>query len=365
MYKKDSKGDFVNIAERSGLGTSGYSMGITTGDFNGDGHLDIMSTNVTLTAGERALKMAQKADIKDPRYKENFTQIQESYQSLMLFQNNGDGTFKQVKDQALGNWSGEAAAAGEWIDYNHDGLLDYYLPNGLWSSGEEKLDSLFFRSDITTFPDPLYTGIKSESELQQELGEYMMTNDVHGGSNYVAPSSQEVANPVLRLLRNFRNESNKLALSLGGYQHNSLFRNNGDGTFTEVGYLENADRIEDGYIVAAVDIDNDGRQDLVLRNTDPALEHTYPPVVFLRNTQSDAATACVFFNNEKSPFGAKVYAEVLGKKLVREIRSVNGAVQSEPMAMFGLGESKTAHNVEIHWPDGSIEKLGSISDCVR
>ena len=85
----------------------------------------------------------------------------------------------------------------------------------------------------------------------------MMFNDVHGGSNYVVsdnPSSQEIANPILRLLRHHRDENGKLAYSLGGYQHNSLFRNNGDGTFTEVGYLENADRLEDGYIVAAVDI---------------------------------------------------------------------------------------------------------------
>ena len=60
-----------------------------------------------------------------------------------------------------------------------------------------------------------------------------------------------------------------------------------------------------GVEVQYVDIDNDGRQDLILRNTDPALEHTYPPVVFLRNVQEDASSACVFFNNDKNPFGAK------------------------------------------------------------
>jgi hypothetical protein len=284
----------------------------------------------------------------------------------MLFQNNGDGTFSQVKDNALSKWSGEAAAAGEWIDYNHDGLLDYYIPNGLWSSGDEKLDSLFFRYDITTFADPLYTGIKSDEQLKKELGSEMMTNDVHGGSNYVV-SNQEIANPVLRLLRNYKNDSQKHALSLGGFQHNSLFRNNGDGTFTEVGYLENADRIEDGYIVASVDIDNDGRQDLVLRNTDPALGNSYPPVLLLRNNQENGSYACVHVDqlSNKNPFGAKVYAEVNGKKLVREIRSVNGAVQAEPVATFGLGSATSAKNVEVHWPDGKIDQLGTITTCSK
>ena len=169
-------------------------------------------------------------------------------------------------------WSGEAVASGEWIDYNHDGLLDYYTPNGLWSSGEENLDSLFFRTDITNFTDPLYTGIKSERELAEELGSEMMFNDVHGGSNYVVSDNQAARNKsILRLLRHHRDENGKLAYSLGGYQHNSLFRNNGDGTFTEVGYLENADRLEDGYIVAALDIDNDGRQDLVIEKYRPSI----------------------------------------------------------------------------------------------
>ena len=113
-----------------------------------------------------------------------------------------------------------------------------------------------------------------------------------------------------------RDENGKLAYSLGGYQHNSLFRNNGDGTFTEVGYLENADRLEDGYIVAAVDIDNDGRQDLVMRNTDPALEHSYAPVVLLRNTQENANTACVKLDGKQNPVGAKVFAEVKTVRII-------------------------------------------------
>jgi hypothetical protein len=389
LYKQNENGDYVNVAKTVGLSNAGYSMGITTGDFNADGLIDIMSTNITLNAGQRLLRIAEDVNFKDVRYKENFSNIQEGYNALMLYKNNGDGTFSQVKDNDLNMWSGDAVASGEWIDYNHDGLLDYYTPNGLWSSGEENLDSLFFRADITTFTDPLYTGIKTEKQLAEELGAYMMANDVHGGSNYVAssdnpssdnpssdnpssdnpssdnPSSQEVANPILRLLRKHRNDSDELTYSLGGYQHNSLFRNNGDGTFTEVGYLENADRIEDGYIVAAIDIDRDGRQDLVMRNTDPALEHSYAPVVLLRNTQENAKSACVSFDTNKNPIGVKVFAEVNGTKLVREIRSVNGAVQSEPMAVFGLGKAEQADNVEVHWPDGTIDQLGSISSCYK
>ena len=191
-----------------------------------------------------------------------------------------------------------------------------------------------------------------------------MLNDVHGGSSYVV-SKQEQANPILRLLRSHRDENQKLSLSLGGYQHNALFRNNGDGTFTEVGYLENADRLEDGYIVAPIDVDNDGRQDLVMRNTDPAPEHSYAPVVLLKNNHSTARSACVRLPADKMPFGARVTATINGKTHVREIRSVNGAVQAEPIAMFGLGAAQAATDVTIHWPDGSKSELGTISTCTQ
>ena len=358
LYKRTESGDYVNVAKDAGIASSGMSMGISTGDFNGDGLLDIMSTNVTLLAGKRLLQQAQNIDFSNPRYASNFKKIEEGYNALALYQNNGDGTFTQINDPQLSQWHGQAAASGEWIDYNHDGLLDYYLPNGLWSSGEETLDSLFFRFDITSFSDPLYTGIKTE----KDFGEEVVLNDVHGGSNYVV-SKQEQANPILRLLRSHRNSSGTLSFSLGGHQHNSLFRNNGDGTFTEVGYLENADRIEDGYIVAPFDVDNDGRQDLVLRNTDPALEQSYAPVVLLKNNHSAAKSACIQLPKNKSPFGARVTASINGTTHVREIHSVNGAVQGEPMVMFGLGTADKADNVTIQWPDGSKDSLGTISSC--
>src|SRR6266704_2523707 len=54
--------------------------------------------------------------------------------------------------------------------------------------------------------------------------------------------------------------------SLNGRERNCLFRNDGDGTFTEVGWVNDADRVEDGRGLAIFDYDRDGRLDFVLRN---------------------------------------------------------------------------------------------------
>src|SRR2546425_11809357 len=54
--------------------------------------------------------------------------------------------------------------------------------------------------------------------------------------------------------------------SLNGYERNCLFRNNGDGTFTDVAYVNDVDRVEDGRGLSVLDYDGDGQQDVLLRN---------------------------------------------------------------------------------------------------
>jgi len=141
---------------------------------------------------------------------------------------------------------------------------------------------------------------------------------------------------------------------MGGNQSNRLFRNNGDGTFTEVGYLENADRMEDGYIVAPVDINNDGVQDLVMRNTDPAPENTYPSVIALKNTLSVNAVDISLqgIESNRDGIGAMVTATIGDRTIMREVRSVNGAVQTEAGAYIGLGTATQIDRLEVRWPSG-------------
>jgi len=356
IYKQQEDGRFAEVSAQLGLDAKAISMGMSTADFDGDGALDVMTTNITLGAGRRFIHQAGRGQLPE-EYADNVAALDAGYSALQLYRNKGDGTFEAVDTGEAGlDWAGDAAAAGEWIDYNHDGHLDYYLPNGLWTSGPESLDSLYFRAEMSSHPDPLHTGVRAgDSFAQTEL-----ENDVHGGTPFRHASNQEEANPVLKLLRSHRNAQGKLSFSLGGEQRNRLYRNNGDGTFTEVGYLEGADRIEDGYIVASVDLDQDGRQDLALRNTDPAPEHSYRPVVLLRNRLEAGKSLRVQFGGTRSPYGAKLVATVGGRALVREVRAVNGAVQGEPTVFFGLGDADQVDQLEIVWPDGSSQTFGPI-----
>src|SRR6185295_19045246 len=54
--------------------------------------------------------------------------------------------------------------------------------------------------------------------------------------------------------------------TLNGYERKVLFRNNGDGTFTDVAHVNAADRIEDGRSPVIFDYDRDGALDILIRN---------------------------------------------------------------------------------------------------
>ena len=77
---------------------------MTTG-LNNDGHLDIIASNVTLTAGERLFNMASHVDFEDAVTMQ-LCWLQQSY-LILLYQNQGDGTFVDVTSNlsCLDRWS--------------------------------------------------------------------------------------------------------------------------------------------------------------------------------------------------------------------------------------------------------------------
>lgn len=349
VYRNEGRGEFVDATRAMGLEVPGWGMGVSAGDFDGDGHNDLVFTHIAFAGGERAAAfLASPAGQRLPLGATRHELGQVAARGVILFRNRGDGTFEDVTERAGVAWGGAGPAGAEFVDYNNDGALDIYITNGLWSGGEQEFESQFLLLSY------------DRSLRPAAMSDFGMSRPAATGPG---------ANPLLSVLRDFRGSldnprgpsiSELPTLSLGGHQRNRLFRNNGDGTFTDVGFVESADRAEDGYQTAPLDLDGDGRQDLVVRNCDMTPGRPAAPLVVLRNTGAPGRSLTVALRGSganTNGVGAQVIATVGGRRLLREVRSVNGAIQTDAAVFFGLGSASRVEDLQVRWASGRTERF--------
>lgn len=340
IYLNDGRGGFVDATGSTGLALGGWGMGAVVGDFDGDGHLDVFMTNVDFPTRERLRRSFEGRGSEATQ--QAIANMERSVRSNALFRNRGDGTFEDVTEAAGLAWAGAGAAVPHWVDYNNDGHLDLYVPNGLWSGGEQDFESTFVRA--------VAAGVEIDIGLMDGNTDKQVA----------------VENPGLMMLRNFRGvlgdasapHAEAPTLSLAGAQRNALFRNNGDGTFTEVGYLEGADMIEDGYVASVADVNRDGRPDLILRNCDGSPGRLGTTLTVLRNQHDAGHSLGVTVQGTRSNsdgLGTVIVATVNGNKIVRSLTGAAGAVQSEPLVHIGMGDAETIDTLEVRFPSGHVQ----------
>ena len=99
LYKNNRDGTFTDVTRKAGLFRTGYTYGVTVGDYNNDGFEDLFLTGW----GQNA-----------------------------LYRNNGDGTFTDVtKEAGLLNAQARFGSGCAFVDYDRDGRLDLFVSNYL------------------------------------------------------------------------------------------------------------------------------------------------------------------------------------------------------------------------------------------
>ena len=342
VFKNDGSAQFEEISNKAKLSNAGWAMGVAVGDYNNDGLPDIYYSNIDFLAAKRVSNALGQDGV-------------ELYHGNKLYLNMGNGEFKDVTDTAGVGWAGEATAGSMWVDYDNDGDLDLVVLNGLWTGpGDQDLSAMF---------------------NQAYLAEVLIERNDHARA--VAPLDVDAIslrnpgfnNMIIQTLTHFAGDLNEVSaksesgipsLSLGGNQRHAVFRNNSDGTFTEVSYLLGLDSIDDGYMPAFADVNSDGKVDILIRNCDPGTEHyTYPSLRLFENRMTDAGNGLRItvqgdgVNSNRDAVGAKVEIRVGDTIMVREIDTVAGASQSEMAAFFGLGSSTVADEVVVTYPSGT------------
>jgi len=349
VFRNLGDGSFAEAAEESGLDNKGWAMGVAVGDFDNDGLPDVYYSNIDFLAAKRVDAALNDDDI-------------QVFHGNRLYRNLGNGSFEDVTEKSGVGWAGEAAAGAGWFDYDNDGDLDLYVLNGLWTGpGDQELSSLFNRAYAAELLIEKTDIARAKSPL--DVDAISLRNP--GFNNMIIQTLTHFSGDLHSPLE--ASEADVPSLSLGGNQRNVLFRNNGDGTFTELGYLAGIDTIDDGYMPAFADVDHDGRLDLLVRSCDPGTaQYQYPSLRLYQNQHASDKSLRVTLVGDgilsnRDAVGAKIMVRIGEQIMVREIDTVIGAAQSDMSAFFGLAGADKIDELTIHWPSGKTETHSNVA----
>jgi hypothetical protein len=147
--------------------------------------------------------------------------------------------------------------------------------------------------------------------------------------------------------------------NLSGFERNRAFLNLGAARFADISFLTGTDSDGDGRSVFGADLDNDGMQDLVVRQAGGG-----PLLVFLNKFPQQRFLRVSLRGTKSNSMGvgARLIAEVGGQRIVRELYPANTYMSQQPCEVhFGLGDATQIDRLAIRWPSGLVQELSSVT----
>jgi hypothetical protein len=222
----------------------------------------------------------------------------------ILYRNDGDGTFRDVTEKAKVANPGRWASSAAWLDYDGDSRLDLVIANYVdWTYG-----SNFYCGDrgpaLRSYCHPnAYQG--QPATLYRNNGDGTFTD-----ASLSSGLGAKPANGLGVVTFDFDNDGRQDIFIANDGMPNHLFHNNGDGTFREVAYFAGVavsgdGQSEAGMGVDAADTTGSGRLDLYVTHLDLQLDRFY------RNMGNQSFTDATFSSRighatyQFSGFGAR------------------------------------------------------------
>ena len=271
LYRNNGDGTFTDVTEAAGVRGHSYGMGVATGDYDNDGNVDLLVTNLG---------------------------------GNILYHNNGDGTFTDVTARAGVAGNGWCTGAC-FVDYDRDGRLDLIVTRYLQWEFSSNIYCGLYRPGYRAYCHP----------DQFEPTTYLVYhNNGDGTFTDVSKECGLAASPGKGLgiaVNDFDRDGWPDIFVANDSFPEQLFRNRRDGTFKEEGLTAGLAYNENGKVFAGMgvdfaDYDNDGWPDVfvnALANQKYALFHNN------KGTFEDATdpSGVGGFTIQHSGWGAKLF----------------------------------------------------------
>ncbi len=316
LYHNNHDGTFTNVTAAAKIyQPEGKNLSVAAADYDNDGWPDLFVANDGLNA--------------------------------YLYHNERNGTFKEI-----GLVSGMAVTAQGRVmaamcislgDYDNDGELDLYI-----SDFQRSSDHLWHNEGKGLF-----------DEVSEEAGITRLTRDVLSFGGGFFDYDNDGWLDLFIANGHVYPEVEQAAPGTHYKQINSLFHNEGNGRFTEVGKLSGTG-FGTPYVgrgVAFADFDNDGFTDVVVANNgdSPLLLHNSGNGNHFLNFRLTGT------KSNRDAMGARIHVVTGTTSQIREIAGGGSYLsQSDLRANFGLGKAKRAEIVEISWPSGQRQVFRNV-----
>ncbi len=357
LYRNNGNNTFTDVTSTAGVGMPNINYQSTTaswGDINKDGFLDLYVGNYGNIEGQ-------------------------GNQWNMLFKNNGNGTFTDIALSAgVRDSTAKKPLVIVMFDYNMDGWQDIYIANDktqrstlFKNNGDLTFSDVTYASGTQAFADAMGISVgdfNHDGWLDMYIsadvttgvgGNLLYRNNGNGTFTNVAGATGTKVNKEC-WGNNFFDYDNDgwcdifAAASSGIDMCDALLRNNGNNTFTNTGFNIGIRDSAKSHGSAVCDFNSDGYADLFVILSDSNAK------VYKNSGGSNnwIKIKCTGVQSNKDAIGSIVTSYSGGIMNRQVILAGNSYLSSDDVVLiFGIGSSSQADSVNVKWPNGLSETV--------